>query len=208
MTIGKKWGKIEKKRMPKMKDKLLLEARRERKKQAIIDSCRKTFAENGIEATSISTLCHNAHVNPKVMYDFFSSKDEIILACVSRSFNGVSEIITRNMIESDAPLFDNLDRLLDECFAFRGEIRFLYQVIVSPQFNARTKQFIKPLHDIYDVCRRSICEKYALKTEEVDPVFSVLIGAIDYYCLLEDEHFLEMVKKLVYPDIKRLTEKK
>ncbi|MCQ2399098.1 MAG: TetR/AcrR family transcriptional regulator, partial [Clostridia bacterium] len=185
-------------------DKARLQARRDLKRKNIIDSCRKTFAENGIEATSINCLCKNAKVNPKVMYDYFASKEEIILACAARSFDFMADIITRNIIDGEGEIISNIDNLIKECYDFRSEICFLYQVVVSPNYNTKIQKFIEPLHLKYDICKQKICDKYGVSMDDVEPIFNILVGAIDYYCLIGDKNAIDTTKKVVYDEIKKI----
>ena len=43
--------------------------------------------------------------------------------------------------------------------------------------------------------------------EQVDSLFHILVGATDYYCLLEDEEYIAKIKKVVYPMIEGLLAK-
>lgn len=187
-----------------MNDKAELEARRSLKKRRITDSCRKAFSEGGIEATSISKLCKAAKVNPKVMYDYFSSKEEIVLACTSRSFEMVSDIIVRNIINADGDFVENLDKLIEDCYSVREGIRFLYQVIVSPNYRKKVQKLVMPLHQIYDDCKQTLAEKFNISMAEIDPIFHMIVSSVDYYCLLEDKDSIEHAKRLLYPEIRKI----
>jgi hypothetical protein len=89
----------------------------------------------------------------------------------------------------------------------REEVRFLYQVVVSPNYRQKIKKFITPLHDKYEICKQKICLKYNQPMEQVDSLFHILVGATDYYCLLEDEEYIAKIKKVVYPMIEGLLAK-
>ena len=190
-----------------MNDKAELEARRSLKKRKIIDSCRKAFSEGGIEATSISKLCKAAKVNPKVMYDYFPSKEEIVLACTSRSFEMISDIVVRDIKNNDGDIIENIDKLIDDCYSVREGIRFLYQVVVSPNYREKIQKLVMPLHQIYDDCKETLSEKFGVSIEEIEPIFHLIVSSIDYYCLLEDKASIEYAKKELYPEIRRLVEK-
>ena len=190
-----------------MNDKVELEARRSLKKNNIIDCCRKAFSAGGIEATSISKLCKSAKVNPKVMYDYFASKEEIVLACAARSIDMIADMIVKNVIDTDGDIISNIDNVISECYSVREEVRFLYQVVVSPNYRQKIKKFITPLHEKYEMCKQKICLKYNQSMEQVDSLFHILVGATDYYCLLEDEEYIAKIKKVVYPMIETLLAK-
>ncbi len=187
-----------------MNDKVELEARRSNKKKKITDSCRKAFSEGGIEATSISKLCKAAKVNPKVMYDYFASKEEVVLACTSRSFEMIANIIVKDIVKADGDIIKNIDKLIDDCYSVREEIRFLYQVVVSPNYRKKIQNLVMPLHQIYDDTKKAISEKYNVEMSKIDPIFHMIVSSVDYYCLLEDKKSIEYAKTAIYASIRAL----
>lgn len=186
-----------------MKDKIALQARRDAKKSKIIDSCCKAFAKTGIEGTSITALCETAKVNPKVMYDYFDCKEDIVMACAERGIAGVYNRVYKHVV-SDGDLFDDIEKLIKDFYASRAEIRFLFQVLVSPNYMKKLRVVVKDLHAKYFDCKTAIAKSLNQPFENVDAIFNILIGVIDYYCLTEDEHYLEVSKELIFNVIKKM----
>lgn len=186
-----------------MKDKIALQARRDARKAKIIDSCCKAFAKTGIEGTSITTLCETAKVNPKVMYDYFESKDDIVMACAIKGVENVYDRVYKYVL-SDGDLFEDIEKMIKDFYASRAEIRFLFQVLVSPNYMKRLRAVVKELHNKYFDCKKAIADGLGQPFENVDAIFNILIGVIDYYCLTEDEHYLEVSKTLIYKVIKEM----
>ncbi len=186
-----------------MKDKIALQARRDAKKSKIIDNCLKAFAKTGIEGTSITALCETAKVNPKVMYDYFECKEDIVMACAERGIDSVYNRVYKHVM-SEGDLFEDIEKMIKEFYSARAEMRFLFQVLVSPNYMKKLRVVVKELHAKYFDCKKAIAENLNKSFEDVDAIFNILIGVIDYYCLTEDEHYLEVSKGLIFNIIKQM----
>lgn len=186
-----------------MKDKVALQARRNLKRDKIIENCCKAFAKLGIESTSITHLCEAAKVNPKVMYDYFDSKDEIVVACAKRNIEAI-HLRLRKYVESKGDLYEDLNKMIAEFYSARHELRFLYQVIVSPSYAKKLASVVKDLRNNYEVLKNMIAKDLKVPYSYVDMVFCAAVGVIDYYCLTGDEHYIEVAKILLYNVINSL----
>jgi AcrR family transcriptional regulator len=60
---------------------------RKQKKQLIIDTALKLFAEHGFHATSISQIAKKAGISKGLTYNYFNSKKEILDEIVLTGFN-------------------------------------------------------------------------------------------------------------------------
>lgn len=58
---------------------------RERSKQNIMDSARKLFAEKGYDATSISAITREAGISKGLLYNYFNSKEELLLGILNEA---------------------------------------------------------------------------------------------------------------------------
>ena len=186
-----------------MKDKVLLKARRDARKEKIITNCRKAFSDYGIESTSITHLCKYAKVNPKVMYDFFRTKDEIVIECAERGFSMLSEIISNHIIKSEKTLFENIDALIDELYSSKDEVRFLYQVLISPTYKDKLLPFASSLHATYEDCKNALANKYGVDKDKVEPLFNLFVAVIDCYCLTGNPKFVNSAKPYLVEEIKK-----
>jgi len=186
-----------------MKDKVLLKARRDARKEKIITNCRRAFSDYGIESTSITHLCKYAKVNPKVMYDFFRNKDEIVIECANRGFNMLSETISKHIIKSDKTLFENIDSLIDELYSSKEEVRFLYQVLISPTYKDKLLPFASSLHATYEDCKKALVDKYGVDKDKVEPLFNLFVAVIDCYCLTGNPKFINSAKPYLVEEIKK-----
>jgi AcrR family transcriptional regulator len=74
-------------------------------RQAILDSARARFASDGFAATTIRRIASDAGVNPSLVMQFFTSKEELFAAVMSISSKSLERIST---------VFDGPDEHLGE----------------------------------------------------------------------------------------------
>lgn len=60
---------------------------RKQKKQLIMDTALKLFAENGFHATSISQIAKKASISKGLSYNYFTSKDDILKEIMEQGFH-------------------------------------------------------------------------------------------------------------------------
>ena len=174
-----------------MKDKVKLQARRDDKKNKIIESCCTAFATYGLENTTITHLCEAAKVNPKIMYDYFDSKDDIVVACAKRCIERISSKIYK-YATSDGELLDDVKALINDYYADREMVRFYFQAMVSPFYKEFLKDELAVLLEKHHECKVLIAESLNKPYDVVDQIYNMAIGVIDYYCLTEDKHYIEV----------------
>ncbi len=90
--------------------------RRERKKQALRDKlCVETMdliGRNGIEGTTIDTICERADIAKKTFYNYYSSKHELLLDICQVQLLQRSELLIDEALASSRQLAAQLDYIL------------------------------------------------------------------------------------------------
>lgn len=186
-----------------MKDKVKLQARRDLKKEAIITKCCTAFVKRGLEHTTIIDLCEAAQINPKIMYDHFETKEAIVVVCAKRCIENIIKNVEKHA-KNITNLFEDINAMIDDCYANRGQIKFFFQVLISPNYKEDIKEYLDKLYEMYAECKQAIHERLNIPYNYVDAIFNLMIGVIDYYCLTEDEHYLEVSKDIVFKLVKNL----
>jgi AcrR family transcriptional regulator len=60
---------------------------RKQKKQLIMDTALELFAENGFHSTSISQIANKAGISKGLTYNYFKSKNDILVEIIDNGFN-------------------------------------------------------------------------------------------------------------------------
>ncbi|RDU23700.1 TetR/AcrR family transcriptional regulator [Anaerosacchariphilus polymeriproducens] len=90
------------------------EIRTNQKKNAIIKSANKLFLEKGFVSTSIKEIAAVAHVSQVSIYNYFGSKDSLVIECVKSI---VQETIDKAyaLLDTELPYLDKLSTALSLC---------------------------------------------------------------------------------------------
>lgn len=89
---------------------------RQQRKQQILDVALSLFANDGFHASSISKIAKSANISKGLMYNYFESKDDLLLAIVE---TGLEEMMSIFEVKLDHVLTDEeFCSLLDKLFLF------------------------------------------------------------------------------------------
>jgi AcrR family transcriptional regulator len=92
---------------------------KDQQRAEILDAARRCFVRNGFHRTSMQDVFHEAGRSPGAVYQYFSSKDEMILEVATRNLAEVAEALHAALEagESEAEPVSMMAKLLDEVAA-------------------------------------------------------------------------------------------
>jgi AcrR family transcriptional regulator len=105
-------------------------AHRERQTRRILSSAKALFDERGIDRVTMAELTAASGVQPSTMYQYFSSKDDIVWALLKEFMAAEAEYGKRNLEEVPnalAQIEALFDHMADQLANRRDTIRFLAQ---------------------------------------------------------------------------------
>jgi AcrR family transcriptional regulator len=106
--------------------------RRERIKQAtrqgILDGARQIAKQEGWAALTIRKLAEHIEYSPSIVYEYFASKDEILLALLHEGFRGLAEAMRRAQ-QSASDAQQQVLRISEAYWQFARDNPDLYQVM-------------------------------------------------------------------------------
>jgi len=73
---------------------------REEKKGLIMKSALELFANHGFHGTSITDIAAHARISKGLLYNYFQSKDELILEILLKGFNELLKVFDPNKVEA------------------------------------------------------------------------------------------------------------
>ena len=92
--------------------------RQERSKASIYQAALEEFAANGYGNVNMERICANHHISKGMMYHYYSSKDELFLLCVEKTFTDL-----KAYIENQTERMNSMEILdaIKEYFAIREQ---------------------------------------------------------------------------------------
>ena len=122
--------------------------RRERKKllsrKAILDAAVREFSRKGFKETSVADIMNAADLGIGTFYNYFESKEEILMCLLGRLVHEVDEAL-KDMRAAKRPSYELLDAGCRITARFLDENRFLL-----PLFLAAAEHSAKPQTEAHD----------------------------------------------------------
>ncbi len=131
------------------------EIRTNQKKNAIIKSANILFLEKGFSSTSIKEIATVAHVSQVSIYNYFGSKDSLVIECVKSI---VQETIDKAyaLLDTELPYLDKLSTALSLCTT---DINTLLSSYLSTSATA-DENFMKLISDGVHVLQTDLYTQY------------------------------------------------
>ena len=178
-----------------------LEQIRKERKAAIMEMALATFAERGYENSSISIIAKKAGVSKGLMYNYFESKEDLLISIM---MDGMDEMFRLFDPNKDGVLTrEEFTYFIEEMFNLMSEKRNFYKLYFALMMQpAVWKLFEGRLSEIIEPFMKIVIDYYTKKGVENPMLESLLIGAlfdgIGFHYVFNPENYpLEDVKKLL-----------
>jgi len=178
------------------------EEMRESRKQQIMDAALELFASEGYGHCSISQLASRAGISKGLMYNYFESKEALLIAIIEEGINDIMTMIDPNLDGTLEP--GEFEGFIRKTFTgIRNNMQF-WTLYISVVLQPRVKEFLegKPFNNIMERFGPLLLEYFERMGFE-DPylemlTFSALIegfGVLLVYVYPTEELPEEMISK-------------
>jgi len=110
------------------------------KKDSILATAAILFAELGFEKTSVAAICEKSQVSKGLVYHYFNSKDEILIAIYEQS---TKDMVNLGMVDSTKKPSEILKELIEAIFLQLERNKQWYQFNLNIMFQPSTKKMLK-----------------------------------------------------------------
>jgi len=174
---------------------------RETRKQQIIDVALKLFAAKGYESTSISKIAMEANISKGLIYNYFESKEDLLIQLVTEGFHDMLDAFDLN---KDGVLTkDEFIYFIEEVFNLMSDklpfYKLYFTLMLQPSvwtlFEAKFSELIGPLlNTLADYYKR----KGSTDPEAEALMVGGLLDGIGFNYIFNPDHYpLERVKNLI-----------
>lgn len=164
---------------------------REERKREYLKSFIRTFAESGIDRTPVKKLARAAKVNEASIYQYFKSKDEIVVDCVGLYLEEAAEKILRIQSEGSKPFEFRMRQILKLCCESDDEAGFVIQVLTSPAY----RKLCSPLVQMFNQQFLASCRNgggQARPEAELSALPLLLMSAVIGHKVVGDEELFRL----------------
>jgi len=178
---------------------------REIRRQQIMDTALELFASEGYYTTSISKIASKAGISKGLMYNYFSSKEELVKAIIHAGFGQILDTLDQNR---DGILTDEeMAFFLNENFRMMKENlhywKLYYALMMQPQvYKVVIAEYSDHIPELLGVISTYFKAKGAEQPEMEALFFGALIDGIAFNYVLDPDNFpIEEMKKFILKKI-------
>lgn len=174
------------------------------RKKEILNICLDLFIEKGLSRTSTRDLSSAMQLQSGGMYYYFSSKDELVIACAEEATQRIENILfTVAIQEFQNPAF-MMQQLHKEAEKMAPTMKFFASVCSDKRYEEPMKLVLQRMGDRYS----RYCERFAqilnCRLEEITPYVHMCIIAISNYMIFEEVSFVTPQIKAVQLKLEKI----
>ena len=189
-------------------DHYMNEDKKKEKRNEIIGVCLDCFVEKGLTVTTTKDLCTAANLQNGGIYYYFSTKEEIVLACAEEAINRIEKSAFGIVLEDISDIRSMMDRLVTLADKMSPTMRFLVSVCVSHEYEEQIKPSLVRLASRYPYYTDKIAEILGCTKDEVEPFIHLSILAINNYMIFSERALFDPQIESVKKELMSLAERK
>lgn len=178
------------------------------KRKEIIGVCLDCFVERGLTVTTTKDLCTAANLQNGGIYYYFSTKEEIVLACAEEAINRIEKNAFDIVLEDISDIKSMMDHLGSLADKMSPTMRFLVSVCVSHEYGKKVNPSLVRLAARYPYYTGKIAEILGCTKDEVEPFIHLSILAINNYMIFAERALFEPQIESVKKELMKLAERK
>ncbi len=137
--------------MPRSKEQF--EDMRQKSKSIIIETALKLFATKGYHSTSISSIAKEAGIAVGLMYNYFSSKEELLISIIDDNFKQLFEMVSHETgaINETTDVHVLIDSMMSAIINSNFSWKLIISIMFQPDVSANAQKYIDSffLHQTY-----------------------------------------------------------
>ena len=186
---------------------ILNKEKKAEKRKEIIGVCLDCFIEKGLTVVMTKDLCTAANLQNGGIYYYFSTKEEIILACAEEAISRIEKSALSIILEDISDIENMMNHLGMLADKMSSTMRFLVSVCVSKEYGERVKPSLVRLAQRYPNYTDRIAKIIGCSNEEVEPFVHLSILAINNYMIFAERALFDPQIKAAKKGLLRIAAK-
>lgn len=179
----------------------------ERKKE-ILEASLECFIKNGLNKTSINVLIDAIQVPRSLVYYYFTSKDELVMACAEECAKRLEESMMAVAFKHIDDLETMEAELRKSAELHAPMMKFLVSVAVSKNYADRIKPAIASFSSRYDLYSEQVAKKLGCDIKDATPIVYIAIIAVTNYMIFGEESLLHPQFEYIKKELAKLATRK
>ena len=178
------------------------------KRQEVVGVCLDCFVEKGLTVATTKDLCTAAKLQNGGIYYYFSTKEEIVLACAEEAISRIERSAFDIVLEDISDVKGMMERLGVLADKMSPTMRFLVSVCVSQEYGEKVKPALSRLAARYLYYTEKIAEILGCTQDEVEPFVHLSILALNNYMIFAERALFDPQIKAAKKELLRLAARK
>lgn len=162
----------------------------ERKKQ-IVDACLRTFVEKGFYKTTSRDLSSAIKLQSGGIYYYFSSKDEIVVACAEEAIIRLENSLIHPAIKNITKPDKMIDDLYKHARKMAPTMKFFSQVCSVQSYREIIAPTLYRLSRRYKLYAEMFANTLCCSVEIVEPYVYIALTAATNYMVFDEKSYIE-----------------
>lgn len=184
------------------------EEKKIKKRRELLGLCLDCLIEKGLTAVTTKELCSAVQLQNGGIYYYFTSKDEIVLACAEEAINRIEQAALDVVFEDLNDIRHMMEHLGSMADKMSPTMRFLVSVCVSQEYGEKVKPSLVRLAARYPYYTRRIARLLGCSESEVEPFVHLSILAINNYMIFAERALFTPQIEAAKRELLRLAERK
>lgn len=177
---------------------------KEQKKEQLLVKCFELFSKQGLENTSISDLAKHCGTYKAYFYNYFKSKDEIVLECAIAYMKTLDSMLFNEDAFRQPSLRAALELGIKILIGERQNMRCIYQIVSSPRYGGICRDALAKIYSTYLNQSATLAECYSVDKEKLRPIYLLYVATMHDYCLWENSEFVQEKLGYIFTQIDNL----
>jgi len=173
---------------PKSKDQF--EEAREKSKENILNSALKLFSKRGFYNTSIRQIATQANISNGLMYNYFKSKEDLLVEIVNKSFTLMNSVIINDKeLNANEKIEETINKTFDLIQNKKKLLRMMLQIgLQAEKFEFVNKMIAKKYDEEIEILADSF-QKIGIVNNKIEAsiFLATLDGIMLQYMIMKNE---------------------
>lgn len=184
------------------------EEKKIKKRRELLGLCLDCLIEKGLTAVTTKELCSAVQLQNGGIYYYFTSKDEIVLACAEEAINRIEQAALDVVFEDLNDIRHMMEHLGSMADKMSPTMRFLVSVCVSREYGEKVKFALSRLASRYPYYTEKIAAVLDCTPAEVEPFVHLSILALNNYMIFAERALFTPQIEAAKRELLRLAERK
>lgn len=168
------------------------------KRNEILNKCFDCLVENGLEKTTTRIISKFVGLTSSSLYYWFTDKDNIVIEATCFGLNQIIEDMFAVFYTYVDDLDSILEKIVDCARNYRKELRFIYQVVTSPQYGSELRNLTMTVPEAIDSFSKVLAERLDCNQEKLRRVVHLAVSVILNDIVWEKSCNAEIQYKILY----------